>query len=416
MDTQQLKELAGRIRAWLASSSINIKYNQSLDYSAALVGLRNWPEVQAFPAKVSAAQLDLPAAVRLAKRLKDKHDHTATPATLLSFLQAYDALPLLDGSVARLSLRKLALSWQAAASKAGETYRLEHVLELLSVALGYSNHSDYNSEVVGADDLSQSSYWFLELEPVEAIASSLGVALDREVFVTSLSQALEKTRLTVCYLPADFGDVLQSELDRVFTEDDGVVTEMAMTNSAGPFYSELELDPVDGPFPLPGEDLSVNVDGRVYALDQLDAPFSGDSVDVHGQVILTMLGRRVCGPANIVVDSASLDWSWAIDEDDGMNSGDVPDDAEDHEDNGPWLTKEEALAITLDLRLEDAEQIADAEINPTETMAGVHNGYLVDLSTCPPSDVVNQLVERYGATQIRIFGTAFDRISPFDSL
>jgi hypothetical protein len=129
-----------------------------------------------------------------------------------------------------------------------------------------------------------------------------------------------------------------------------------------------------------------------------------------------MLDRRICGPANIVVDSASLDWSWAIDEKGRIDAGDHPDEPEEHDDDGPWLTKEEALAATLDIRIEDAEQIADAEINPTDSMAGVHNGYLVDLSTCPPSDVVDQLVARHGSMEIRVFGTAFERISPFDSL
>ena len=75
MNTQQLKQLAAGIRAWLGSNSITINHSQSLDHSAALVGLRNWPEVMSFPEKVRSARLDLAAAGRLATRFEAKHRH-----------------------------------------------------------------------------------------------------------------------------------------------------------------------------------------------------------------------------------------------------------------------------------------------------------------------------------------------------
>ena len=49
MDIQQLKLMAGRVRGLLEQSKHTIGHNQSLDLIAALPGLRNWPEVQAFP-------------------------------------------------------------------------------------------------------------------------------------------------------------------------------------------------------------------------------------------------------------------------------------------------------------------------------------------------------------------------------
>lgn len=72
MDTQQLKLLAATVRALLEQSNHSIGHGQSLDLVAAIPGLRNWPEVQAFPDRVAATELDLASAGRLAFRLQKK--------------------------------------------------------------------------------------------------------------------------------------------------------------------------------------------------------------------------------------------------------------------------------------------------------------------------------------------------------
>lgn len=86
MDTQQLKQLAGRLRAFLEDAAIEIGHGQALDLSASLVGLRNWPEVQAFPQRVQAQELDLSATARLAYRLARRHKHEVSSAELLQLL------------------------------------------------------------------------------------------------------------------------------------------------------------------------------------------------------------------------------------------------------------------------------------------------------------------------------------------
>jgi len=83
MDTQQLKQLAGRLRALLQDVAVEIGHGQALDLSASLVGLRNWPEVQAFPQRVQAQELDLSATARLAYRLAHKYKHEVSSADLL---------------------------------------------------------------------------------------------------------------------------------------------------------------------------------------------------------------------------------------------------------------------------------------------------------------------------------------------
>lgn len=87
MDIQQLKLLAGRIRGLLEHANVTVTHNQALDLSGALVGLRNWPEVQAFPGRVTNSELDLAAASRLAHRLQRKHEVELSARELLVSLR-----------------------------------------------------------------------------------------------------------------------------------------------------------------------------------------------------------------------------------------------------------------------------------------------------------------------------------------
>ena len=73
MDIQQLQLLAGRIRDLVQQQSNHpIGHSQSLDLVAALPGLRNWPEVRAFPKRVLSCELDESSVSRLTFRLKKR--------------------------------------------------------------------------------------------------------------------------------------------------------------------------------------------------------------------------------------------------------------------------------------------------------------------------------------------------------
>lgn len=86
MDVPQLKLLAGRVRSLLQQSPSQVGHNQSLDLIAALPGLRNWPEVVAFPNRVAACELDVASTGRLAFRLKKALGVEFTARDLLSTL------------------------------------------------------------------------------------------------------------------------------------------------------------------------------------------------------------------------------------------------------------------------------------------------------------------------------------------
>lgn len=87
METLQLKQLAALVRARLEEATIQITHGQALDVIAAIPGLRNWPEVQAFPSRVQTAELDLDAVNRLAYRLDKKYGYPAGAQEILAILQ-----------------------------------------------------------------------------------------------------------------------------------------------------------------------------------------------------------------------------------------------------------------------------------------------------------------------------------------
>lgn len=86
MDTQQLKLLAGLVRGLLQPSHPSVGHGQSLDVIAAIPGLRNWPEVMAFPDRVAATELDTTSTGRLAFRLKKRFAVDMSPQELLAAL------------------------------------------------------------------------------------------------------------------------------------------------------------------------------------------------------------------------------------------------------------------------------------------------------------------------------------------
>jgi len=86
MNIEQLKLLAQRLRGVLERHSQPIGHGQSLDQIAALPGLRNWPEVLAFPSQLAECELDISAAQRLAARLNKHHAIDLMPQALLGVL------------------------------------------------------------------------------------------------------------------------------------------------------------------------------------------------------------------------------------------------------------------------------------------------------------------------------------------
>ena len=73
MELEELKEAARRVRAALAPMGAQVSHGQALDLVSALPGLRNWPEVSAFPVQVQAAVVCDESVARLARRVESRY-------------------------------------------------------------------------------------------------------------------------------------------------------------------------------------------------------------------------------------------------------------------------------------------------------------------------------------------------------
>ena len=87
MEVERLRGLAARLRELLADFDIVVSHSQALDAIAAVSGLRNWPEVQAFPDRIAACTFDLATAGRLQRRLQRDHAFAMPPGALLHLLE-----------------------------------------------------------------------------------------------------------------------------------------------------------------------------------------------------------------------------------------------------------------------------------------------------------------------------------------
>jgi hypothetical protein len=95
MDIEQLRLRASGVRQLLAQNDFPLKHGQVLDLLAAVPGLRNWPEVCAFPDRLRQTAVDQAAAGRLARRI-EAMGGPALGAELL--------LPAIEGGEARTPL------------------------------------------------------------------------------------------------------------------------------------------------------------------------------------------------------------------------------------------------------------------------------------------------------------------------
>jgi hypothetical protein len=403
MNTPQLKQLAIRIRDWLGSYSIIINHSESLDYSAALIGLRNWPEVKSFPERVELSELNLAAAGRLARRMMANHRHHATPEALLAALEATlsPARAIRLESKAPLTIERLADAWRRTAINEGVNNALERtdMLAVLAAALGYGSFDEYRASAGEATDIRQAAFWVVDTVTVSSPMARLGLGVEDAELFDCLWQAVKDLNGPErCESATDLHDKLQPLVDDAALQDDDVGSQMVTTNSVGPWDCNLELDPADENLPDPGEDLVVAFAGTVTGEADDDRPFCGDTVAVEGAVTLNMVGRRLCGAPRIDIQSAEVDWSWAAGDDD-----DVVD--------RPSYSHGEAVALELDLPKDYGVFFEDAELSPTTSSAGVPNGYIVDLSTCPVNQVITELAAKNGGSlRLRVLGTLFEFI------
>ena len=92
MDVARLKSLSVSLREAVAAHGVTVSHGQALDLIAAVPGLRDWPEVIAFPDRVAACRLDADAVERIARRVTGRYEVTVRPDMLTFSLRRMSLL------------------------------------------------------------------------------------------------------------------------------------------------------------------------------------------------------------------------------------------------------------------------------------------------------------------------------------
>jgi len=298
-----------------------------------------------------------------------------------------------------IDITSLTHSLRQALTADGMNVSLGHTHQLLAAALGYKSLAALQAAIDEPETFDPVRYWMVQTEQLKSRVESLGISIDMASFIGNLAAvAGDLYGMEVYSALAELEENIGIEAQDVAGDDDKVSTQMANTNCTGPFIPYLESsESLSEPLPDSGEEILLQFEGSVQGDHDEDRPFSGDTVDVKVEARLPMLGRRLSGAPSFKVTEAQLDWSWG--------AGSSSDDEDE-----PQFNRAEALARELDIPLHEAEELDDAEILPHETSAGVHIGYLVDVSNCARQDLVRKLVRRHGNAQIFVMGTSFDYI------
>jgi len=82
------------------------------------------------------------------------------------------------------------------------------------------------------------------------------------------------------------------------------------------------------------------------------------------------------------------------------------DDSDDH----PRISMAQALADELDISLEDAEYLADAEVSANESDEGLVYSYWIDFEPVAQGAIKADLLQRFGTLQIEVSANFFDAV------
>lgn len=88
MEIHEMKQLARRLRGALGQAGASVSHGQALDLIAAVAGLRNWPEVTAFPKRLAEASVTDESVSRLRLRVEAAHAIALEQGPLIAALNS----------------------------------------------------------------------------------------------------------------------------------------------------------------------------------------------------------------------------------------------------------------------------------------------------------------------------------------
>lgn len=301
------------------------------------------------------------------------------------------------------TISTIAHSLRLMLADAGSSLKLGHTHQLLASARSYTSLAvlQASNEPV---ELDPSMHWIVDIPQLQERVLSLDLTIDPKVFVQSLISASRACGGPKVYASdTEMADEFTEAVQDAALDDAGVDGQMADTNCTGPWdaFFEINNSSIDMPADI-GNDLVIDYVGHVTGKPDDNRPYSGETVNVTAQLRFSKVGKRLfVGPTEIEVFGASLDDEYY---------------AEDKAKSLPSLSQLEAIAVELNVAIEDHQQLDGADIEVHTTNADVHVGYLIDIHDCASSPIIDGLREAHPTEQIWVLGNAFDRISRFERL
>jgi len=134
-------------------------------------------------------------------------------------------------------------------------------------------------------------------------------------------------------------------------------------------------------------DISIDIEGHIGLGGDVERPFSGNKVNVVASIAIERFSPSTFGKVEYFVESASLDYAWSDDEEDGPPRGSFA----------------QALANELALTVEDAETLVDVEPEAiTSDDGSMTHYYILDFKDVALEPVRSKLLGRYNSLQIEV--------------
>lgn len=276
-----------------------------------------------------------------------------------------------------------------------------HAQQLVAAALGYKSLAAYQASQEEQPDLTPTKHIVLDKELLLRRAGELGLHYSDEVVVSlvidSLAHALPHA--AVHRTKGEFDDMLRDYVDDVVLNHDETVGQMAMSNGTlGEVYLPFETSLED----IPYDDVKeFSIVGHVGMSPDVERPYVGHVVHVSASLFLTRYGRVCVGEPLCRVSAAKLAW--------------LGDDSSDGDE--PTVPLAQALAAELDIGLEDAEALADADIVPNESNdGGLVYSYTLYAEPVASPELAAKLLRRFDSLDIELPANFYDGVawSPYD--
>ncbi|MFV0887100.1 hypothetical protein ACNKH9_10175 [Metapseudomonas otitidis] len=278
---------------------------------------------------------------------------------------------------------------------AGHSVPLGHCQQIIAAAFGFNTLAAYQASPLSSRNLHDVRHLVIDAHFIQSRATELGTFPDAETNQRALTDALSATGCKIHSSLSMFEDYLRQDFEHFVQEDSDVVAAMAMANHDGvdEIYLPFELEDA---LPEGSDEILIDIEGHIGLADDPDRPYSGHIVRVVASISLDRLAPVAYGSVDYYVEHAGLDYGWPEEED---NLGSVQ-----------HRTLAQALADELELSVEEAEWLVDADCTTNESDDGLIYSYIFDFEPVVTEQLRSKLLNEHGSLQLEVNANFFDDI------